>query len=776
MRGSFSVVTPSPHDVGFFFRYDMQLNFIYSDNKPLVKNLITGESYPLVSKVTSASFAGDGIQWIYTTLKLAADIKGALLTGKLKQPLVNESRAGKVEDDPTQLLVIDVDKALNFNSRDEFLNAIGINCSYVFQHSSRSKSIDSIEGHYFIELDQPTPREQIKRWFRHLNLTQFVDDLTLSSSRLALKWPLDPIVNDAARIVYIAPPICEHDPIKERIILIEKDTDSFSVPDVQPPDTETFVNQLRQQTGLKPRELNGKSIIKVTPEEVKIDEYKENNGFYYFNINGGDSWTYYARADAPDVVSNFKDEPRFRLKDADPDLHAKLQPELPMSGQPIVLGENQEPITLKPMVFREPHGDIYFQILHHENEVYQYYKTSGKTKLRDFMISNGGPAPGIIQDWTVEFNPCDHESLRIDKQWMNLFRPTPYMTISNKTAEMPVHCERLIRHLCVDEETYNHFINWLAFIYQTRQKSGTAWLFHGTTGTGKGTLFNKILQPIFGHAHTHSCTIEHAIEDKNEHMEQCLIMFIDEFDISDLTDSSKAFNKLKNYITEEWLTIRAMRTRQKQAKNFTNVIMGTNADLAIKIDESDRRINFPPRQNQSLTSLPEWRDKIDGELISLCEFLNNVQVDERAARTPLKNKTRESMIEAGRNSHEEFFHAFKNGEIEFFLDHIQPQLPLDELVEYTRFEAIIQEWIDQAGSDQLVTINELMSVYAHICKPKQLTLIKFKHMCAHNGIVFTRSKHNNRRILGYEVVFDPPTDAHAVPERTPQHNKVVNIK
>jgi len=753
----------------------MQLNFIYA-NKPLVKNLITGESYPLVSKVSSASFAGDGIMWIYATLKLTADIKSALLTGKLTQTLKEESRAGKVEDEPTQLLILDVDKKLPFTTRDEFLNAIGINCSYVFQHSSRSKSEDSIEGHYFIELNEKTEREQIKRWLKHLNLTLFTQELELSNSRLALKWPLDPIVNDPARIVYIAPPICESDPIQERIVLIEKDSAQFSVPDIQPPDAEPFINQLRGEINLEPRALN-KHIIKVTPDEVKIDEYKENNGFYYFNINGGDSWAYYTRADEPDVVSNFKDEPRFRLKDVDPELHKQLQPELPMSGQPLTLDDGQI-VELEPMVFREPNGDVYYQVLHDGKKIHKYFKTSGKAKLRDFMLSNGGPAPGIIDDWTVEFNPCDHDSFRADERWMNLFTPTPFMMITDKSTDMPPLCEKLIRHLCVDDETYHHFINWLAFIYQTRQKTGTSWLFHGTTGTGKGTLFNKILQPIFGHRHTHSCTIEHAVEDKNEHMEHCMILFIDEFDIADMTDSSKAFNKLKNYITEEWLTIRAMRTRQTQAKNYTNVIMTTNVDLAIKIDESDRRVNLPPRQNQSFTELPEWRDQIDNELGALCSYLNAYAVDERAARTPLKNATRASMIAASRTSHEEFFYSFKNGDIEFFLDHLQTQIPLDEIVEYTRFESTIREWAEDAGGDQLVTMPELMEVYKYICKPKNFTMLKFKHMCSHNGLEFTRTTCNSERVLAYTVVFNKPVDMSVIPKRNipPQSNKVVNLK
>ena len=209
----------------------MQLNFIQAD-LPLTKNLKTGDTYPMVTNVSSYSHVGTGLNWLYAVITMHASKGHALLTGKLKKELRNESRAGQSDAEDLNLIILDVDKELPFDDREEFLSAIGIDCGYVFQHSSGSTNDRSIRGHYFILLKSPRTFLQVKNWLKHINLHVLNKNLELTASGLGIKWPLDIVVNDPGRIVYIAPPITDNDPITERIILVEKGTEFFSMPDV----------------------------------------------------------------------------------------------------------------------------------------------------------------------------------------------------------------------------------------------------------------------------------------------------------------------------------------------------------------------------------------------------------------------------------------------------------------------------------------------------------------------------------------------------------------
>jgi hypothetical protein len=302
----------------------MKLTFIQATNgTPLVKNRITNESYPKVSEVNSFDHTCDDIKTLYGLISVHADKSSALVVGNLDKTLKGESRAGHCVIAPTELLILDVDADLQYETRDEFLKAIGVNCSYVFQHSASSQSGDSLRGHYFLQLDNPTDTKAIKTWLKHLNFKHLSP--TLSSNMQSLKWPLDIVVNDPGRIVYIAPPIQESDPISERIILVEKQNDYFSVPNVPTVRMSERINSLRAQKGLpsEPR-IGNQRTIKINPDEVKITGVKYNGDFVYFNLNGGDSWGYYADADDPTIVSNFKGEPKFKLKDLDPKRYTEI--------------------------------------------------------------------------------------------------------------------------------------------------------------------------------------------------------------------------------------------------------------------------------------------------------------------------------------------------------------------------------------------------------------------------------------------------------------------
>jgi len=733
----------------------MKITFIQATNgTPLVKNRITGESYPSIANVNSFEHEGDGLIWMHQLLLLHASQSSALLTGNLDKELVGESRAGHVVVADTPYMILDVDADLPYASREDFLDALDIQTSFIFQHSASSRSDDSLRGHYFIPLAADADPKAIKNWLKGINFKLFRSELALSANGQSLKWPLDIVVNDPGRIVYIAPPIQDSDPISERILFVDKGREDFTIPAATAVNITDAINQLRGGKNLPAvPQVGTKKTITINPDEVRITGQKQNGEFIYFNLNGGDSWGYFVGMDDPSIVRNFKGEPNFRLKDLSPEIYEELRPK---QAAPIGLIDGAI-VELTPLVFRNPKTDVFHQVLHDANmRVHHMYTTASRQRLNDFMVTNGAEKPTEIHDWTVEFDPTRMEAINRKEKWFNLYEPTDLMLITGVATTCPIHITKLIRHLTVDEETYSHFMNWLAFIYQFRQKTGTAWIFHGHTGTGKGTLFTEVLRPIFGGAQTHTCTIDTALEMYNSHMERCLLMFIDEFDIADVGDSSKAFNKLKNYITEEMINIRAMRSQQVQAKNYTNMIMGTNMNTPIKIDESDRRINLPPAQTKPLADLQSWRDQIQGELPDFCKFLNGITVDKKAARTTLHNETRAQMINAGRTSHEDFFYALKSGDLDFFLDNFLSTQPVGHEYTYAKFESVVAKWQTNTLSVTQIPKEDLRAVYEYVIAPNNLSMLKFTAICKNNGVIFTRDIVDGKRTLQTPITFEEP--------------------
>lgn len=751
----------------------MILTFIGASNgTTLAKNLITGDSYPNVTEVNSFSHKGRGIQWIAQVLKLHAQSGNALLTGELDRPLINESRAGHVQRKPTNYLIIDVDSnSLPFSSRDKLLAHLQIDCSYVFQHSAGATSENGLRGHFIIELSEAAEPAKIKNYIKWLNITLLKNHITLSNSQMSLKWPIDPVVNDPGRIVYIAAPIHSNDPIQERIIIVEKARPTFVLPDVPEIDVTHIIEELRTEKQLPKREIQKDQVITIDPNEVKITGTKEERGFVYLNLNGGDSWGYFFDPKQPDLVHNFKDEPEFRLKDLDEDLYHKYARPRPVFGQPLQLDASGNISVTKAAVFRDPEEDTYYQVLYNPltKKATSFYKTNARSRLNDFMTQHGEPKPGCISDGRIEFDPTNPIQYDSNTRYLNLFRTTNYLEVQETSTEVPKRIEKLLRHITVDQECYDYFLNWLAYIFQYRTKTGTAWLFHGHTGTGKGTLFHKILQPIFG-SHAVICNSENLMEQFNGQLRTALMLFVDEFDINDVNNGSKAFNKLKHYITEPTLTIRAMRTEQKQAPSYVNLIMTTNGLIPIKIDDTERRINIPPRQDRPLLGLEELREKLDeSDIIGLCRFLRGYKVNKANAHKPIENEARKKMVENSRTSHEMIFHAIKTGNLEFFTDYIGLGSSTTDILNYDNFERTIHGWMAQAKQPgpHEVTREDLFTAYKYIngAGIKPIALIKFVAICKNNAIDFTERRVGGKRRHIIRTHFTPVPDYEA-PEKS----------
>ena len=758
----------------------MQVNFLTA-RKPLTKTLdssgATLESYPLIKRFTSHHSDPTNIEEFRDLLVYYSKLKACFLKGQLVRPIKDESRAGLTNSiAPTQLLILDYDGEAVVGSIEELLYEIypPLNeCAHVIQYSA-SAGFDkktALKSHIFFWLDKPVSPELLKQWVldKNFRVQALREQLRLTANSMALRYPLDISVNQNDKLIYIAPPIISgggKDPIKERITYVPGKTKSISLtfpatPEIANEEKLKTIAELRASLGLPKRKpatkiLSGEEIC-TNPGLVTVTGLKKERGFIYLNLNGGDSWGYYFSEKNPSIVRNFKNEPFFYLKDAAPDLYREYSKV-----------ENGSLPGL-PFVFRDPITDVYYNaLINQESQNLEFmYPAKNKDRLHDFLTQYGMDIPEYIEDFDVEFNPLDENQYDLKKKWVNQFRPTEYLNTEATTDEVPKTIEKVLKHICVNEETYNHFINWLAFIYQRRTRTETAWVFQGTQGTGKGFLFSQILQPIFGEDYTTSITLETLQDGFNAYVENKFFIFVDELDIEHSgpsTSQGKIMNKLKNLITEPSIPLRGMYRNTRSVKNYANFIFASNDVAALYIAEDDRRFNVAPRQEIPLLQIDVTRQQLskvkEFELPKFAAYLNGFKVNETKAQRALANQAKDEFIRDGKTSIQEFFLAIEDGDIQYFYSYLHKDKTKIETSNIL-FEArtIAEEWEEDAkkGIKSKIPIANLAKVYFAM-QGSHTSMNKFGRICAKNRLKSRTIKINGKPLKGFVVEFKLPSE------------------
>jgi Family of unknown function (DUF5906) len=717
----------------------MRLDFLSAaDGSALTKqftldqnNKIQTKSYPFIRDFSSEQIEVSTLTDMYKAIESAMAQGKCLLKGLLDRPLTAESRAGHTTAHATtRWLCLDIDVYEGFASIDELLTSIDPslqNTSYIFQHSASAgiKGEAGIRGHVFIMLSSEASPETIKQWLIHKNMTTpaLRDRVELSANGLTLRYPLDITTCQNDKLIYIAAPVCDgiDDPLgAERLVLCTKSEEMATLPFAtaiakNQQDVDDRVNELRKTAGLKKRTPKykqvGKDRVLTNPDLAAITDYKEERGFCYLNLNHGDSWAYYFPTDNHEIVYNFKGEPPVRLIDVAPDFYAALQVE---TG-----AEQEQDETIKPLVFRDPVSDTYFNGYYHtEEDRIDLHQVSSVQKIEHFLAQHKIPEPDFIEDWDYRFDPTTNKVIDFKARRANRFQPTPYMRdVDTIGHSVPLNTRKVIMHaLGNDKEAYDHFLNWLAYMFQTRKKPGTAWVLHGTQGTGKGLILNEILTPLFGAEHVLQLTTQSFQDQFNASFETALLVWIDEFQLPDGREQTSSMNKLKNLITEPKLVIRAMRRNASVRDSFIGVIIATNHSDPIPMTANDRRMNIAPSQDEPLDISHAEIEALRLELAQFAAFLRDFEVNEEKVRRPLLNKARQAMIEVSENTKDEFFRNVTEGNLEYFLAHRPPAFGSTEYITAPAYRSILANWCRNQGKEIGVPRDDLMIMYNFIRK------------------------------------------------------------
>ncbi len=780
-----------------------------SDGTPLVKTISPNDKRnPSVVNVNSFTRDYTDLQGFFDDLKIYGPQGCQQFRGHFTHDLNNESRSQKYDRNAhTERLSLDfdgLDRRIAFptiidsqdveNVAEDIISTLPQefqNVSYIARASSSFGMHPTKVGvHIEMFLDSFVKPEQLDLLLKKLNMDipYLADQIVLSANQLALSWPLDVGLSANGKTLNIAPPIFNGvpdpfaDPL-ERLVLVTKANDKLSTSVFQGLDRQALrqqqyavIKQLRKAIGLRAKEPKTRSIfinnepmdLLTNTEEMTITIYDDHGDFVHADIGNGDSHSYWWPKNNPTYVFNFKGEPCFKMEQANRSFYAEYKrkyKDLILQSHGLQKGE-------EPVVFREPLTDTYYSMIYNESkDEIKRFAAISISSIENFLKNWGQDCPDFYPEYELVFDPTTNVQFDSIKGVVNQFRPTKYLkettlpegidscteysTILEKVRWFAPDFYRNIVHVLGDQtDEATHFLNWLAFIMQKREKTQTAWIFLGRTATGKGLFLDKFLIKVFGE-YCKTAKTDSIDDDKNGFLEDCLFLFVDEFKETDGKSSSRLHNVIKNLITEKYLTIRHMRQTARTIRNYTNFIFSSNDLDIMKITEDDRRFNIGTRQGSSIQSvyhnIPAALDNED-QLITFCRILNTHEIDIEQVQVLVANESRTQVKKASMSAYEMFFYALQEGHLDYFLQHVEYEHSKDAL-EHAQARDIVRDWLENVGITSYIKVADLRKIYNFITY-KTMDSPKFTSALTKKGVKTSRKRLNGSRAETIEVKWE----------------------
>ena len=718
-------------------------------------------SYPLVKNFNSAEIElteDESTPWYHHAYLALTEYAGngyALYKGELAGILVNESRKGQtLTENRNRLIAIDIDgldipqytppeqpDQIEKDQLRELCEAVVAllpeplhNASYI-GHASASMGIKSgVRLHLFFLLDESIMPKQHKSLLLAANFSNRTMKAAteLTASGLALRYPVDPALGDNSRIIYIADPEFEQmiDPVLQRFIIVAKEQQLVEAKEIRrylrdcggvdgiKQHSRRRVNELRQQQGLPAKSPVTATVVTaqgtekpaVNPDRMELVEVASDDFYIRFNLNNGDSNAYWVHRDDPRIVYNFKGEPPFLFANADPKTYEATCKKYGFDDKTDSIETN--------VLFYDPKRDMNMGgIIDITNNRVVGSIIPRKTENFKHFMQGAENVPETLPTVEYVFDPTDDREVDLQNGFINSFTLQEVLKnpvaigeefvdvgLSDVHGALSKLCPSLYKVMysvtgtdaSEKGEELERFINWLAFICQTRQRTGTAWLFHGTEGTGKGLLLNKVIIPLLGEEHAVERT-QVDLEDRfNDWMERSLVVALDELLIANKADR-KLFNKLKSFITETTVPLRAMRQGVRSAPSYMNLMIFSNDRDVVTVTANDRRFNVCPRQETPLFQrYPNLNSTLDDdaerELPRLAAFLMHFQFNGELVREVLKNDAKVELKEATQDNVSLFVDTIRNGDVEGLFS-ILEMLPYNMEAEEHRAYAMVEEAI-----------------------------------------------------------------------------------
>jgi len=217
------------------------------------------------------------------------------------------------------------------------------------------------------------------------------------------------------------------------------------------------------------------------------------------------------------------------------------------------------------------------------------------------------------------------------------------------------YIKKLITNLVGEnKEEYNYFIKWIGWQLQNPMKRlPTSIILQGEQGTGKTKFCELILKNIFGR---NFCEIGQT--DINKEWNE-FIMGKQLIVANEVIHNDNKFlvpDKLKNYVTDEYLSISQRFKNTIYVRNYAQWVFTTNNHLPLKIEKGDRRYSVFKSKKliNGFEIIGSLIEDLENQLTHFVNYLLKLDIEYDEVATPIENKAKAEIIKASWDSVEEF--------------------------------------------------------------------------------------------------------------------------
>jgi hypothetical protein len=159
-------------------------------------------------------------------------------------------------------------------------------------------------------------------------------------------------------------------------------------------------------------------------------------------------------------------------------------------------------------------------------------------------------------------------------------------------------------------------------------------------------------------------------EPYNHWMKQCFLVFLDEVQTKALINEAGVIAKVKNWITEKMVPVRAMYEGSREVRNYNNWILASNMSDVVTIEKGDRRFNVAKYQPLKLVITDKELELIERELQSFHDYLLYYKADRLLAGQVLDTADRATMISISESSVDTVGSAIQDGSFKFLVEQL----------------------------------------------------------------------------------------------------------
>jgi hypothetical protein len=329
----------------------------------------------------------------------------------------------------------------------------------------------------------------------------------------------------------------------------------------------------------------------------------------------------------------------------------------------------------KPWVFYNAKAQRHHYL--YQGELYGIPKEELKTLYSNFGLKQ----PKKQKILFPTFDPHDPWHINLLNRTINYFQPSEFMRLEQSNVVLdPIKdfstINLLLSNLIPKQSERDHYINWLATIFNTLKKMRTSFVFLGAQGAGKNAMFEHVLKPLLGSGQCKVVKNEELESQFNPYMREAFFIAFDEV-AHDNSSRNRINSKLKAYITDDKVTINDKNDKTYVADNRMNCVFFSNEAIPLIVEGTDRRFTIIRTggnlAKQSFFDGDEFFHKISTELRSFAQYLRNYVYDEDLANTALDNTEKQSLAAAGMGKIEEFATKLKANDGQWLIDAVDPE-------------------------------------------------------------------------------------------------------